>query len=97
MMSARYPLTGRSTLGPTFTMLLEWQTRVVMRRSTGVSKSSEIFIPSMTMSLASWLSEGSRMTTLAARPMSLLSCSFWLECMPGSSADTITMPPVAPM
>ena len=48
------------------------------------------------MSYASWLSEGSNIGARANFAMLRLSCSFCEECMPGSSAVTTTMPPVAP-
>jgi len=41
------------------TAVLEWHTRVVSRRNTGVSNCSLISNATPTISLASWLSEGS--------------------------------------
>ena len=37
------------------------------------------------------------MGTPAARAKWRLSCSFWLEAIPGSSAETMTSPPVTPV
>ncbi|OQC68282.1 MAG: hypothetical protein BWX47_01899 [candidate division Hyd24-12 bacterium ADurb.Bin004] len=83
---------GARATGP-----LEWLIRVVVRSRTGVSNFSEMSRARAVRSRASALSEGSSIGTLAALAKCLLSCSFCEECMPGSSAETTTIPPVAPM
>ena len=71
--------------------------RVVMRSSTGVSNRSLRSKAATIMSLASWLSLGSRQGMRAKLAKVRLSCSFWLECMAGSSAETITRPASMPV
>ncbi len=88
---------GRSRRSPSSTALVEWQTRVVSRSRTGVSKRSERSKAAMVRSLASWLSDGSRQGTRANLAKLRLSCSFWLECMEGSSALTMTSPASMPV
>jgi len=61
-MSVRSPTFARSS---SLTTLLEWDTRVVVRRKTGVSNRSESSKASLMKSFASWLSAGSSMGTLA--------------------------------
>ena len=56
-----------SSRSPSSTTLLEWQTRVVILNSIGVSNSSLISMAILTMSLASCELEGSIMPILAAR------------------------------
>ena len=85
---------GRS---PSSTALVEWQIRVVSRSKTGVSNRSLRSKAATVRSLASWLSLGSRQGILASLAKARLSCSFWLECMPGSSAETTTSPASAPV
>ena len=82
---------------PSSTALVEWQMRVVRRSRTGVSKRSLSPKAAMVMSLASWLSLGSRQGMRANLAKVRLSCSFWLECIAGSSADTITSPASMPV
>jgi len=50
---------GRSARSPRATTDLEWEIRVVVRKSTGVSNCSEISNAALRKSLASWESEGS--------------------------------------
>ena len=45
----------------------------------------------------SWASAGSSIGTAAATAKRRLSCSFWLDAMPGSSAETITSGPLVPV
>ncbi len=71
--------------------------RVVVRSSTGVSNFSERSKAAIVKSLHSWESEGSRQGTRANWAKRRLSCSFCDECIPGSSADTITSPASAPV
>ncbi len=70
--------------------------RVVVRYSTGVLNSSLTSKAILTQSLASWLSVGSMTGTLANLPNWRLSCSFCELCCPGSSAVTMTNPPLMP-
>jgi len=49
------------------TRLREWLTLVVVRKMTGVLNCSDICMARIRKSLASWLSEGSNMGTLANR------------------------------
>ncbi len=71
--------------------------RVVMRSRTGVSKRSLNSKAATVMSFASWLSLGSRQGMRAKAAKVRLSCSFWLECIAGSSAETIRSPASAPV
>ena len=84
-------------LSASSTALAEWQTRVVSRSSTGVSNCSLSSNAATVRSFASWLSLGSRQGTRANLAKVRLSCSFWLECIAGSSAVTITRPASMPV
>jgi len=79
------------------TMLLEWDILVVVLRITGVSNFSLISNAAAVKFKHSSLSEGSNIGILANLAYSLLSCSFWELCMPGSSAVTIRSPPLTPV
>jgi hypothetical protein len=93
----RVSLTGGSTRSPSSTALAEWQMRVVSRKSAGVSNRSLSSNAARISVLASWLSLGSRQGTRANLAKARLSCSFWLECMPGSSAVMMTRPASMPV
>ena len=91
----------RGTFGafrsPSSTRESEWETLVSPLRSTGVSNLSLISKAILVNSLHSCASPGSSMGTLAKRAQFRLSCSFWELWTFGSSATTITSPPLMPV
>ena len=74
-----------------------WATRVVVRTMTGVSRNPESSNAKRVRSRASWGVAGSRRGRFAKRAKRRLSCSFWLEWHPGSSAVTRTRDPRTPL
>ena len=62
----------------------------------GTRNFSDVSKAAIVMSYASWESDGSNIGIRANLAMLRLSCSFCEECIPGSSAETTTSPPVAP-
>ena len=92
---------GRSGCGaglksPSSTRDDEWLVRVVRRMITGTENFSESSNALTVMSYASCESDGSRRSARANFARLRLSCSFWDECIPGSSAETSTNPPSGP-
>ena len=81
-----------SRRAPSSTGELKWQTRVVVRRITGTSNPSESSNANADMSYASWLSEGSSRARGRTSPACDCPVRSGIECMPGSSAQTITIP-----
>ena len=67
-----------------------------MRKSTGMSNSSEISYAARMKSLHSCESDGSTRAIFACFAYQRLSCSFCEECILGSSASTMTKPPFTP-
>ena len=87
---------GAGLKSPSSTSEELWLVRVVSLITTGTQNFSESPNAATVMSYASWESAGSSSSARANLARLRLSCSFCEECMPGSSAETITMPPVAP-
>ena len=92
-----YSFRGASCRSWSSTRLWEWATRVQVRNSTGVSYASDSSKASFMKSRHSPESAGSTMGTLDAIAWCRESCSFWEECMPGSSATAMTKPPLTPV
>ena len=88
---------GASGRGPSTTGPRKWLTRVVVRSITGRPVERASSKAALVMSLASWAVEGSKQGIWAKRAMVRLSCSFWLEWQPGSSAESNTKPPGRPV
>ena len=74
-----------------------WQTLVVGRNNTGVAYFSEKSNASPIIRYASSGEEGSNTGSFANCANVLVSCSVCDEIGPGSSADTMTMPPFTPI
>ena len=82
---------------PTSTSAREWLTLVVVRKITGVRYFSLISNARLMKADASRALPGSKTGTFASRAYCRVSCSVCEECIPGSSAATITSPPTMPI
>lgn len=79
------------------TIVLLWAMRVVVRNTNGMPHLREYSNASFVKSYASCESAGSRTGSPPMNASERVSCSFWLEAMPGSSATTATIPPCMPL
>ena len=79
------------------TIVLLWAILVVVLIINGIDHLREYSKASLVKSYASCESAGSRTGSPPAKARERVSCSFWLEAMPGSSATTATIAPCTPL
>ena len=87
--------TGKGAVSPSqySTIVLLCAMRVVVRIIKGICQRWDNLKASLTKSYASCESDGSRTGSPPACAKERVSCSFWLEAIPGSSATIATMAP----